>query len=416
MGTLGRVIAPERRTRGDLIAAAAVVIVVIVAAAAVWWTSSARRSTLTPAAGPIPPAAAPSGPPAELRARWSEPSPATSRPVFLSGVAVTAGDGDVVGRDPATGGQLWRYHRDAQLCDVTGLQDLAVAAYRQDEGCGDVTAIRGASGLRGPTRRSDADRSVTLTATSTAVLSAGESRIEAWGPQLFREIEYGRTDNPVKPGVQPRSGCTLRSAVPGVARIAIVEDCPGDVGHRLTVIESHLDKDDKVVQNGSSVITGDGHGTPPPLVLGAGPSGAVVFYPAGSAAACPGPAVAVLPQTSSTPRCVPVPAGPAGSLPAEVADVVTWWTGTATVVVQPAGGRVAIIPSTLGPATIWGGRLVVATAEGIGVLSTGLDGRIERTIPVTRDAAPAGPVYLEAAGPGLVELAGGRLTGLLPPG
>lgn len=79
------------------------------------------------------------------------------------------------------------------------------------------------------------------------MLAQGRTRLETWGSNLVRGIEYGRIEAPVKPDAQPqRTGCDISSAVLGGDRPALIEHCDDDHGYRLTVLGVNQDDDEKV--------------------------------------------------------------------------------------------------------------------------------------------------------------------------
>ena len=47
----------------------------------------------------------------------------------------------------------------------------------------------------------------------------GPTRVDVFRSDLVRTVEYGKPDVPVNPGVQPRSGCTIGSALPAGASV-----------------------------------------------------------------------------------------------------------------------------------------------------------------------------------------------------
>jgi hypothetical protein len=169
---------PERRTKADLVAAAAIVAVIAVAAALLWWTSDARatisRPAVVPALNPKPAREVP----ASLKQLWTAANMSTDQPVAVGGTVVTADGRAVQGRDPVTGQVRWSYSRDSDLCGVSWVYRYAVAVYRDDRGCGQVSTIDGFTGQRGPARSSYADKRVHLSSDGTTVLSAGDTRLE----------------------------------------------------------------------------------------------------------------------------------------------------------------------------------------------------------------------------------------------
>ncbi|KLL97246.1 hypothetical protein NJ76_12630, partial [Rhodococcus sp. IITR03] len=92
-------LAPERRTRTDLLVAAALVVTALVAASVVWLNSDARGTTSTTWDGPVPTPAAAQALPRTLAELWRAPSTATTAPVVSGGTIATADSGAVVGRD-----------------------------------------------------------------------------------------------------------------------------------------------------------------------------------------------------------------------------------------------------------------------------------------------------------------------------
>src|SRR5262249_31051591 len=154
--------------------------------------------------------------PASLRQLWAAPSTMTAQPVAVGGTVVT-GDGRAVdGRDPVTGEVRWSYARGSDLCGVSWGYHYAVAGYPDDRGCGQVTTIDGSTGRRGPARSSYADKHVDLSSDGTAVLSAGDTRLELWRSDMVRMLSYGEIDARVKPSSKGlHTGCRLASAAAG---------------------------------------------------------------------------------------------------------------------------------------------------------------------------------------------------------
>ena len=83
-------IAPERRTRGDLIAAAAIAVTVAVFIGTVWWNSSTRATISRPADAPAAKVDSAESVPAALQQRWTATSARTLTPIVVSNTVVTA--------------------------------------------------------------------------------------------------------------------------------------------------------------------------------------------------------------------------------------------------------------------------------------------------------------------------------------
>ena len=132
---------PERRTKGDIVAAVTIGVVVAAVAALIWWTSDARATISRPAAVPAPNPTPAREVPASLKELWTAASPATTAPVLVGGTVATGDGRRVDGRDPATGESRWGYARDSDLCGVSWVYHYAVAVYRDDRGCGQVSTV-----------------------------------------------------------------------------------------------------------------------------------------------------------------------------------------------------------------------------------------------------------------------------------
>lgn len=417
---MGVRISPERRTRVDLIVTAVLVVAVVVVGVLVWAGSSARQSELeTAATVPAVPEPADSTP-GVLRPAWSAQSADTTTPQITSASVVVADDGTIRALDPASGAQRWRYHRDLPLCGALaawpGGDDLVLGVYRDRRGCSQVTALNAGTGMRVAGRTSDADDSVALSYDGDYAVSAGATRLETWGTNMVRGIEYGRVDAPVNPGVAPdRSNCRLYSALPGSNRVAVVERCDGDIGYRLTILGSAEDSDEKIVQWGTTMLTQSAHGPAPRLVAG-GATSFTVYDPgtdsSGEPEAAPGPSIRTFSPQAEAFETRPVAgvAEPAGS-PSIDSGVVMFWTGRGTVVLDGATGTVIFeTPGTLGTGAAMAGELLLPIPGGISVRQLS-DGREVRTIPVDRGGYD-GPVSLKVLGDTVVEQRGATVVGL----
>ena len=155
-------VAPERRTRIDLLISALIIVVVLMAGAVIWWFSPVRHTTSDRAHRVVPAAKPATTVPAALVPLWQAPSAATTVAALSRSLVITGDDGSVIGRDPATGSQVWRYHRNRRLCAVLGAwrdsHDTVLSVYGNSRGCGEVTALDGDTGARTGARTSDAGR------------------------------------------------------------------------------------------------------------------------------------------------------------------------------------------------------------------------------------------------------------------
>jgi hypothetical protein len=376
---------PERRTKADMLAAVTIAVVVAAAAALIWWTSDARATTDRPAVrsapGPTPAKAVP----ASLHELWTATSTATTRPVVVAGVVVTGDGREVDGRDPASGEVRWSYARDSHLCAVSWVYRYAVAVYRDDRGCGQVSTIDASTGRRGPARSSYADKHVDLTSDGTTVLSAGDTRLELWRSDMVRMLSYGEIDARVKPSARGlRSGCTLVSAAASSSAVSVLEACGKQADLRLTLLRPAKEEDEPEQHYVPEPGVGADSGA---RVLTVSDTTTAVYLPS------PKPRVDVIDQTGTTvaSTLLPKPASPSAAM-SRPGNLVSWWTGDSVIVFDATDLRYrytiaavgAAVP--LGPGALMAGRLLVPVTGGLGVYDA-VTGANERYLPVNRPPA-----------------------------
>jgi hypothetical protein len=400
---------PERRTRADVVAAIAIAAVVAVTAGLVWWTSDARATISRPAADPIPPLVNAKVLPTSLTQLWTAPSPKTTAPLVVAASVVTGDGSTMQGRDPLTGSPVWTYARtDLDLCGVSWVYQYAVAVYPDTRGCGQVSTIDAKTGQRGPARTAYADPQVKLSSDGTAVLSAGDSRLELWRSDMVRMLSYGSLDAKIKPGTPTLPLCRLESAAASSSMVSVLEACPNQDDLRLTLLRPAEDEDipelKYVTQSGVGVDSGA-------QVVAVSDTTTAVYVPT------PKPVVNIVDETGATTASMPLarPAS-ANATASRAGDLITWWTGDSVMVfsangiqykytVAPAG-----VNTPLGPATAMAGRLLVPVTGGYDVFDP-LTGKGDRHIPLQRppssDAvvpAVAGSTVLEQRGDEIVAL------------
>jgi hypothetical protein len=405
---------PERRSRADLLAAGAIVVVVAVAAGLIWWTSDARATISRPALVPAPSPTPTRAVPASLKQLWTAASAATTQPLPIGGTVVT-GDGRTVdGRDPVTGAVRWSYARDSDLCGVSWVYRYAVAVYRDDRGCGQVSTIDGSTGRRGPARSSYADKHVELSSDGTTLLSAGDTRLELWRSDMVRMLSYGEIDTRIKPSSTGlHTGCRLASAAAGSAAVSVLEACGAQADLRLTLLRPSKEEDEPdqrdVPEPGTSVDSGA-------RLLTVSETRTAVYLPK------PQPRVDVLDETGTTVASTLLPKPPSpSSVVSRPGNLVTWWTGDAVMVFDALNltyqysiaGAGSSIP--LGPATMMAGKLLVPVTDGIAVCDpvTGVD---EHFLPVSRPAGGSSAIIPATLGSQLLEQRGNTIVALGPPG
>lgn len=373
---------PERRTRGDVLAAAAIAVVVAAVAALIWWTSDARATISRPAAEPAPNPTPARQVPATLGQLWTAASPATTAPVTVGGTVITGDGRRVDGRDPGSGQSRWSYERDSALCGVSWVYHYAVAVYRDDRGCGQVSTLDGSTGRRGPARSGYADRHVRLSSDGTTVLSAGDTHVELWRSDMVRMVAYGETDARVKPSARGlHSGCKLVSAAASSSAVSVLESCVNQADVRLVLLRPGKDDDEpqqRIVDEPG--ITADSGAR----VLAVWENNTAVYLPS------PRPRVDVIDETGTTvaSTLLPKPPSSRGAV-SHAGSLITWWTGDSVLVFETgnlslrytiaAGDKTA----PLGPGAMMAGRLLIPVTGAIGVYDP-VSGANERYIPVHR--------------------------------
>ncbi len=382
---------PERRTKGDILAAAAIAVVVAAAAALIWWTSDARATISRPAAVPAPNPASAREVPATLRQLWTASSPATTAPVVVGGTVATGKGRRVDGRDADTGESRWSYTRDTDLCGLSWVYHYAVAVYRDDRGCGQVSALDGSTGRRGAARSSYADPRVRLSSDGATVFSAGDTRLELWRSDLVRMLAYGETDARVKPSARAlHSGCTLVSAAASSSAVSVLEGC-GNQALRLVLLRPGKDDDEPQQQIVPEPGIDAGSGA---RVLAVRENNTAVYLPGNSGTQ---PRVDVVDETGTTVSSTLLPKPPSNSATvSQAGSLITWWTGDSLMVFDASKFTLrytiaADKKAPLGPGVTMAGRLLVPVTGAIGVYDP-LSGANERYIPVDRAPSTAAVV------------------------
>ncbi|MBF6194882.1 PQQ-binding-like beta-propeller repeat protein [Nocardia implantans] len=400
-------LAPERRTRADIISAVAIAVLVAVAGALVWVRGDAHGTESVTASSTVPTPAAADQLPTALRELWHAPDRASARALVSGGVAVTGDDDTVTGRDPRTGEQLWKYRRDMPLCGVEGQYGMVIAVYRDERGCSQATMLAGDSGARRTARSSYMDKDVRLSVDGTYLLAQGPQRLEMWRSDLVRTVEYGFVDAPVNVKTQPRKGCTLLSSSSSSSRLAVLERCPADPAERLTVLNP-APKDNTVPEEyGSHVLTGPGTDSAEARVLAVSDSRIVLYFPA--AESLP-PRLAVydgngnpvvmhqlsapLSQTATTTR---------------IGSAYLVFTGNSVIALNgstfdplwTAGGA-------LGSPALMAGKLLLPTTGALTVLDPATGAETGR-VPVERPGYTGSPISLTVIGNTVLELRDGEL-------
>ncbi|NNH69656.1 hypothetical protein HLB23_07215 [Nocardia uniformis] len=412
-------LAPERRTRADIVIAAAIAALVAIAAVVVWWTSAARGTESVTAEEILSAPPTPDRVPTDVRELWHAGDAAAQRALVVGGVAVTAADGAVTGRDPRTGEQVWKYQRDLPLCAVETQFGTVIATYRDDRGCSQTTQLYGDTGARQTARSSYMDDSVRLSVDGTYVLALGPNRLEMWRSDLVRTLEYGKVDAPVNPNTQQRTDCRLLSATSSSSRLAVLERCAKDSANRLTLLNP-APKDGTVPEEYSShVLTEPGGAVDGARVLAVSDSRVAVYLPGTGSTA---PQFAIFDISGNPIATYPIAANLSDQATVtRVGSVFAVFTGkdlialnattlVPTWVYDGATGS----PGVVGNPALMAGQLLVPVTDGYATLTPDSGTPISR-IPVQRSDYHGEPISVAVVGPTILEQRGGELYALGAP-
>lgn len=391
------------RTKGDLVTAAILVIGVTIGLGVTHHYSDARATVSETAPSGQPPPSEPQAVPTTLTKVWETPSPATVGPAVSGATVITAADGEVIGRDALTGAQRWRYARDLPLCAVTSVWNGALAVYRKDRNCSEVTALDAVSGRRGPQRNGDAEPGIQLITDNRHVAAVGPTLIEGWRSDLVRTLQYGDIPAPAQPITKQRLGCTFDSSTLVSDRLATTEHCPDSPKARVTV-QKPDPKDPTPPEEYFSVLLDEERARIVSVtdkvtaVTVSGPDRLVILDDKGR-------------RVTEHPLSVPVSTTTSVPDVTDSGDVRHWFTGNATVALSTTDLRpLWTVPDTLGPGVLFAGGLLIPVREGLAVINMTTGAR-ERVIPVDRGGYQ-GVVRLAAAGPVIVEQRGDTVVGL----
>ncbi|MET8878294.1 hypothetical protein [Nocardia sp. NPDC004604] len=409
-------LAPERRTRADIISAVAIAVVVVIAAVVVWARSDARGTESVTAEHPVSTPAAADQVPTSLHELWHAADPAANRALVAAGTVVTGADGTVTGHDPRTGADLWHYRRDLSLCGVESQFGTVIAVYKDQRGCSQAILLAGEDGARRTARSSYMDPAVQLSVDGTYVLAQGPRRLEMWRSDLVRTIEYGYVDAPVNVKTQPRKGCKLLSSSSSSTRLAVLERCPEDPTDRLTVLNP-APKDNTVPEEyGSHILNGTGADSPDARVIAVSDNRIVVYLPGAAATAGAEATAPRLEVFDSTGNALVV-----HQLSAPLSDKTTTTRISSLFLVFTGNSLIALnastfdpiwaAPGALGSPVFMAGRLLMPVDGAIAILDPTSGTEVTR-IPVARPGYDGSPISLAVLGTTVLEKRGAEIYAL----
>jgi hypothetical protein len=437
------------RRKRDVVAAVLITAAAVVAGLLVWQDSDLRATTSETYSGPATSPPPPTTFPPSLGESWRAPSPATPEPVAVGPAVITGQGGTVVGRDPVTGEERWRYSRDLRLCTLSSGWSMAVAVYartsnllpdgdsRRSGGCSEVTALDPGTGQRGRPSRPDEERTkpdlgqrntdaelgTRLLFDGSYLTATGGRLLNTWRSDLVQTMEYGRVPALVNPEKQPRTGCEYGSVAVEEGKIAVVERCPEDTSDRLTVYRATGDDNSDKPEVSASEPTGargarvvamsnecrinaenENDTQLCTVVVVPRPARLLVFDEQGEEVAQHPLSLAPGDLSDEDPpgRVVPIYEAP---------GAVYWFTGSRTIALGKADLRpLWTVENTLGPGTLFAGRILVPVVDGIVVLNP-VNGAVRGRIPVDRDGY-RGVVTMSSSGPMVFEQRGDMLVAL----
>ncbi|MFI1463448.1 Rv3212 family protein [Nocardia carnea] len=409
-------LAPERRTRADVITAAAIAVVVVIAGIVAWVSSDVAGTESVVADKPARTPSAARDLPDELRELWRAPDTATDRALTSEGVAVTADGGTVTGHDRRTGEQVWRYTRDLPLCGVEAQFGMVIAVYRSERGCSETTMLSGADGRRRTARSSYMDDQVRLSVDGTYVVAHGPRRLEMWRSDLVRTLEYGYVDAKENWKTQPRHDCELQSAASSSSRLVVLERCPGDPAGRLTVL-APAPKDDNVPEEyGSRILEGPGADSPDARVIAVSDNRIAVYQPGTSGPEVAAPRLTIF-DAKGNPLVVQELSAPLDETTTTVRSGSAFlvFTGNSVIALQASTfDPMWTAADALGAPVLMADRLLIPVPGAIAALDPA-DGTEIARIPVDRPDYRGGPISLGVLGNTILEHRDGVLVALADP-
>lgn len=394
----------------DYIVVVLIVVATLVVSITLWWRSDIRNTTLITGSPNVPSLAQPATFPPSLGEVWDQPSSATAWPVVAGPTVVTADNGSVVGRDPLTGDQRWRYTRDLGLCTVAASWNKVIAVYRKSVNCSEVTELDEATGARGPQRNGDAEFATELVVDGVYVTTTGPYLSDTWRSDLVQTMEYGDVPDFVNPEVQPRPECQHGSVAATPGTVGVIERCFGDPGDRLTVYRATASDATKPTvvfttlvgsTTGARVIAMNSQYvavvSPNPsrlLVFGAQSGTQVASYPLNLPAA----------DLRGDPQGWIVPT-------ATGTGAVYWFTGSSTMSLSNIDFHPQwTVQGTLGAGTVFAGQYLLPVPNGIDVVNQVTGNQVGK-IGVDRHGY-TGPVEMGTDGPMVFEQRGKTLAAL----
>lgn len=244
-----------------MLLAAVIALVVVAGGLTIYLTGDSRAvQSTTASSGALPTGA--TGAPTSLRLLWQQSSdPASGSAASAYGIVVTSDGHAVVGRDPATGAERWRYSRpNRELCEVFSsdvtdqgqLRDSGqgvrgiVAVYRHGGYCAEVVSLDPRTGERVYQRTTAGALDGRLVAGGPYTGWLGPDLLELWRWDMVRTYQYGNQPAS-KESNTAHTGCVFLDVAVTDQQFATVERCAAQGGNARLAVNwsdpnSHDDK------------------------------------------------------------------------------------------------------------------------------------------------------------------------------
>lgn len=263
-----------RRPRLIYFAIVGVVVVALAVFAVVTYARSEAAHTSLRTVAKAPPSVTTVNPVSAPQQRWHtiDRLAIGSSPIS-GGTVVTWSTHTMRGRNAQTGRQTWSYTRtDRTLCTALQLAGTAIAVYRVNGDCAEVSALNAGTGKRVWSRTLDED-GVPLSGTASYRWSAGTLLI--YVPDAMYAIDPG---SGLDRWTYTRYGCAIDGAAAGTAGVLISQDCTHPHctgikfcgrGRQLLLRDGAAAKDDESKPNFDKITWNDLGNSDVPLSAGA---------------------------------------------------------------------------------------------------------------------------------------------------
>lgn len=431
--------APQRRTRGDLVATAVILVLACLLVVGTWWFSAQRKVDHSLAAGaPVGRAAAGSEGdasaadsvdeqnkegstfpmPRAMVEAWSAHTDSDRLITAEGGVMLLDGTRATM-VNAQDGQQRWHYDQDRRICGLARPAQWArvILVFQSPKGCGEAISFSAATGQYAYTRSALAPTDVEVFDANRTAGTLSPQRVELWRDDLVRTVEVGQQEAPHQPHQQQYLECQFTSALSFADLLVTAQQCP-DTSKKVVRFLATTPKDSEEPETLHEFTV-----PPQAEVIAVQREAAAIYIPAS-----PGepPRLQILQQSGdfetqelASPAAV-APEAMAGQslglhqpMAMHVGSLSTWFDGEKLNIFTSADLSTHVsVPGALGLGTMVNDRLLVPVVQGIAEVEPA-SGRILNIIDVQRGDYH-GVVQLASTQGQLVELRGKQVVGLQP--